>query len=121
VAAEVTAFLRQRVEFAITAGIPRERLIIDPGIGFGKTTIHNLEIIRRVSEFRRLGLPVMIGPSRKRFISEILDLRPDDDRLTGALAVVTACVLTGVECLRVHDVAACRQAARMAEAIRCEQ
>lgn len=118
VVAEVAAFLRERVEFAQAAGIARERLLVDPGIGFGKTTAHNLELIRRADEFSGLGVPVMVGPSRKRFIREVLDLGPDDDRLMGTAAVVTACVLVGVECLRVHDVVACRQAARMAERIR---
>jgi dihydropteroate synthase len=116
VVSEVLAFLRERVEYALAAGIPRER-IIDPGIGFGKTTAHNLEILRRVNEFRALGLPVLIGPSRKRFIREVLQLKDNESRLIGTVAVAAGCVLAGVECLRVHDVASCRQAALMAQAV----
>jgi len=150
---EVAAFLRERVEFAVAAGIPRERIIIDPGIGFGKTTKHNLEILRRVADLRaaaagfgssRSGdltpagrllnpdrgvgelestatLPLMIGPSRKRFIREVLGLAEGEPRLIGTAAVVAHCVQQGVECLRVHDVSACRQAALIAKAIRSEQ
>lgn len=115
---EVLGFLRRRVAFAAAAGIARERMIVDPGIGFGKTTAHNLEILRRVAAFRELGVPVMVGASRKRFIGEVLGLGTAADRAVGTAATVACCVLAGVECVRVHDVAACRQAALMARAIR---
>lgn len=115
---EIKAFLDERLSAATTAGIPRERLIIDPGIGFGKTSEHNLTLLRRAGEFRELGVPVLVGPSRKRFIAQITGAVEIDERLPGTIAAVAACVLAGVECVRVHDVAACRRAADLAAAIR---
>lgn len=117
VVGEIRGFLAERVETAVRAGIPRERIIADPGIGFGKTTEHNLEIIRRVREFRSLGVPVMIGPSRKRFIGQILGIERPADRLMGTIAVVAAVALAGVEMVRVHDVREARQVADMCAAI----
>jgi len=116
--AQIRAFLAGRIEAAMRAGIPRERIIVDPGIGFGKTTAHNLEILGRVGAFRELGVPVLVGPSRKRFIGDVLGIDSPRDRLMGTLAAVSACVLAGVECVRVHDVAACRQVADLCAAIR---
>jgi len=118
VVAEIMDFLGQRIERATDAGIARERIIVDPGIGFGKTTAHNLEIFRRINEFRALGVPVLVGPSRKRFIGEVLGIADPLDRLAGTTAAVAACVLAGVECVRVHDVRACRQVAVLCAAIR---
>lgn len=118
VVAEVCEFLAGRIETALQAGIPRERIIVDPGIGFGKTTEHNLEILRRVGSFRELGVPVLVGPSRKRFIGDVLGIASPRDRMMGTLAAVSACVLAGVECVRVHDVAACRQVVDLCAAIR---
>ncbi len=118
VVGEIAAFLAQRIEDAIAAGIARTRIIVDPGIGFGKTTAHNLEILARAQAFAALGVPVMIGPSRKRFIGEILNVAEPLDRRMGTAAAVAACVLAGIECVRVHDVAACRQVADMCAAIR---
>jgi dihydropteroate synthase len=115
---EVKAFLAERMNAAIGAGIPRERIIVDPGIGFGKTTAHNLEILRRVGELGALGVPVLVGPSRKRFIGEVLSIAEPGKRLNGTLAVVAACVLAGVECLRVHDVAECREVADLCASMR---
>ncbi len=117
VVGEIGDFLVERVEFATRAGIARERIIVDPGIGFGKTTAHNLEILARLAELRRLGLPLMVGPSRKRFIREILG-DSAESRLLGTLAAVSACILAGVECVRVHDVGASRVVADMCSAIR---
>jgi dihydropteroate synthase len=91
-------------------------LIIDPGIGFGKSTEHNLEIIRRLWEFRSLGLPVLIGPSRKSFIGNILNLEVHE-RLEGTLAAVTASIINGADIVRVHDVGAVVRAARLTDAI----
>jgi dihydropteroate synthase len=118
VVAEVRQFLAERIAAATTAGIARERIIADPGIGFGKTTAHNLDILRRAREFRSLGVPLLIGPSRKRFIGEVLRIPEPINRLNGTLAAVAACVLAGVECVRVHDVAAARQTADFCAAIR---
>ena len=118
VVGEITGFLADGIERAVRAGIARERIIIDPGIGFGKTTAHNLEILRRLDELRALGVPVMVGPSRKRFIGEVLGVAEPKDRQMGTAAAVAACVLAGVECVRVHEVAAGRQVADLCAAIR---
>ncbi len=118
VVGEIITFLGERIDHAIKKGIARERLIIDPGIGFGKTTAHNLEMLRRLSDLKALGLPVMVGPSRKRFIGEVLDIQQPDRRLMGTAAVVAHCVMAGVECLRVHDVQPCREVTNMCSAIR---
>ncbi len=115
---EIKSFLTERIEAAVAAGIARERIIIDPGIGFAKTVDHNLEILRRAAEFRELGVPVLVGPSRKRFIATVTGASDMADRLAGTVAAVCACVLAGVEMIRVHDVAACRRAADLCAAIR---
>lgn len=118
---EIRQFLAERIDAAVAAGIGRRRVVVDPGIGFGKTTAHNLEILRRVGEFRTLDVPVLVGPSRKRFIGEVLNIPDPLERLNGTLAAVAACVLAGVECVRVHDVAECRQVADVCAAIRSAQ
>ena len=105
VAAEVAAFLEERLRFAVAAGVSEERILLDPGIGFGKTVAHNLELLRRIDELVALGRPVLVGASRKRFLGRILG---DAEALTGpvAAAVATA-VLTyerGASLFRVHDV-----------------
>jgi dihydropteroate synthase len=92
-------------------------VILDPGIGFAKTAEQNVELLARVGELRALGRPLLVGPSRKSFIGKLTGAAVTD-RLPGTLAAVTACVLAGVELLRVHDVAACRQAALVAAALR---
>ena len=115
--AEVMAELRLALRRAAAAGIPAERVVLDPGIGFAKTPEQSLELLARVGELRALGCPLLVGPSRKRFIGAVTGA-PVEDRLPGTLAAVTACVLQGVELLRVHDVAAARQAALVAAALR---
>ncbi|MFH0816938.1 MAG: dihydropteroate synthase [Methanobacteriota archaeon] len=114
---DVARYLEARVRHAESKGISRDRIIVDPGIGFGKAAEHNLEILRRLAELRSLGLPILVGPSRKAFIGKILDL-PAGDRLEGTLAAVSAAVLNGADIVRVHDVAECRKAAMVAWAIR---
>jgi dihydropteroate synthase len=115
VLAEVEEELRVAVEKGRAAGI--RQIIVDPGIGFAKRRRHNLEILRRCSWFHRLGCPVMVGPSRKAFIGEILDL-PVDERLEGTLAAVTAAILSGAHIVRVHDVKQVKRAALVADALR---
>jgi dihydropteroate synthase len=114
---EVAAELREALARAVAAGIPEGRIILDPGIGFAKTPAQSVELLARVGELRALGRPLLVGPSRKRFIGHLTGA-PVEDRLPGTLAAVTACVLAGVELLRVHDVAAARQAASVALALR---
>lgn len=105
---EILAFLRERVSFAVHAGIPRERIIVDPGIGFGKTLEHNLAILRNVSRFRETGCPVLVGASRKGMIGKITGA-PVERRDWGTAAVTALCALAGVEIQRVHEVGAMRE------------
>jgi dihydropteroate synthase len=117
VVGEVVAELRQAVERALRAGVARERLVVDPGIGFAKTAAQSLEVLAGLGRLRALGLPLLVGPSRKSFIGAVSGAAATD-RLPGTLAAVAACVLQGVEFLRVHDVAPARQAAQVAAALR---
>ncbi len=120
VVTDVIQWLEARLSAAEAMGLDRKRMIVDPGIGFGKTVEQNLELLARVNEFRSLDCPLLVGPSRKSFIGAILDL-PVDRRLEGTLAAVVACALEGVEVVRVHDVAPAVRAARVADAIRKER
>jgi dihydropteroate synthase len=114
---EVVAELAAAVERAERAGVPRERLILDPGIGFSKNAAHSLEALRRLGEMEVLDRPVLVGPSRKSFIGKVLDL-PVDRRLMGTAAAVAACVLGGAHAVRVHDVREMVEVVRVADAIR---
>ncbi|MCH7651080.1 MAG: dihydropteroate synthase [Nitrospinae bacterium] len=100
---EIRQFLEQGIQTAEAAGIAPERIWVDPGIGFGKTVEHNLEIIARLETFSALGKPLLLGTSRKSFIGKILDL-PVAERLEGSLATAVIGVIKGAEILRVHDV-----------------
>ena len=113
---EVKAFLAERIEAAIAAGVEEERIWLDPGIGFGKTVEHNLELLRRLAELRELGRPLVIGASRKSFIGRI-DGSGVDDRLGGSIASSVLAAAEGADVLRVHDVAEMAQAMRVAEAV----
>ncbi len=115
--AEIKRFLRVAVERAIAAGVPREKVIVDPGIGFGKTAEHNWEVMRRYGELRELGQPILIGTSRKSFIGKLLDL-PPDQRLEGTISTNVAAVLRGADIVRVHDVQALTRAVRVADRMR---
>ena len=114
---EVRDFLAAQLYEAMDGGIAAERIILDPGIGFGKTLEHNLQLLRGLPVLAALGQPLLIGVSRKAFIGKILDLDPDQ-RLEGSLAAAVAAVLAGANIVRVHDVAETRRAARVADAIR---
>jgi dihydropteroate synthase len=116
VVGEVHEFLRERIEAAVFAGIDAGRIAIDPGIGFGKDLGHNLELIRRVDAFLDLGRPVLVGPSRKRFIGTILDL-PEDQRVEGTIGAVAWMVARGAHVVRVHDVREVARAVRVIDAI----
>lgn len=118
VVADIITFLRRQIEVAVAAGIPRERIIIDPGIGFsfGKTVGHNLEILRRLREFLVLEQPILMGTSRKSFIGRVLDL-PVDQRLEGTAATVALSIANGAAIVRVHDVLQMVRVARMTDAV----
>jgi len=114
---EIKRFLRASVDTATAAGVPRERILIDPGIGFGKTAGQNWEVMRRLEELRELGQPVLIGTSRKSFVGKLLDL-PVDARLEGTAATVTAAILRGADVVRVHDVPEMMRVVRVADKMR---
>jgi dihydropteroate synthase len=116
VVAEVKAFLAERLAAATAAGIAEERVWLDPGIGFGKTAAHNMELLRRLGELRELGRPLVIGTSRKSFIGRV-DGSAADERLGGTIASSVLAAAEGAEVLRVHDVAEMRQALAVAAAI----
>ncbi|MFQ5995522.1 MAG: dihydropteroate synthase [Acidiferrobacterales bacterium] len=112
---DVWGFLRARIAACSTAGISRERIIIDPGFGFGKTLEHNLDLLRNLHEFKRLGTPILVGLSRKSMIGKALDL-PLERRLHASVALAVLAALNGASLVRVHDVAATREALNMVEA-----
>jgi dihydropteroate synthase len=113
---DVRSFLAERIEHAVSRGIAEERIWIDPGIGFGKTVDHNLELLRRLDEFRTLGRPILIGTSRKSFIGSVTG-RDVGERLGGTIASNVLAYTRGAEVFRVHDVAPVRDALRVAAAI----
>jgi len=113
---DVKRELMDSVDVARRAGIPDERVILDPGIGFGKTVAHNLELIRRLDEIRALGFPVLLGPSRKSFIGYTLDL-PPDQRAEGTAAAVAVGITRGADIVRVHDVLQISRVVKMTDAI----
>jgi dihydropteroate synthase len=113
---EVIHSLRQSLAMAVEAGIEQERIAVDPGIGFGKTAAHNLEILRRLREFTGIGQPLLAGTSRKSFIGKVLN-RETGQRIHGTAATVALAVLGGADILRVHDVREMRDVADMAHAI----
>jgi dihydropteroate synthase len=116
VVGEVHEYLRQRIEAAELAGIDAERIAIDPGIGFGKGLDHNLELMHGVDALLDLGRPVMVGPSRKKFIGTILDL-PEEERVEGTVGAVVWMVARGAHLVRVHDVKVVVRAVRVSDAI----
>ncbi len=113
---EVCAWLKKKIQNAEAQGIAPERIIVDPGIGFGKTTQHNLELLKRLSEFRALKKPLLIGTSRKSFIGNILEV-PVTERVEGTAATVCWAIAHGADIVRVHDVKANVRAAQMTDAL----
>ena len=114
---DIRAFFEDRIAYATQAGIPEERLWIDPGFGFGKTVAHNLALLRRLGEFKALNRPILIGTSNKSTIGKVLDL-PVDQRGEGTAATVAISIWNGADAIRVHDVRAMTRVARMSDAIR---
>jgi dihydropteroate synthase len=113
---EVFAFLHERLDKAQAGGVPAERLLIDPGIGFGKGAQHNLELLRKLHHFLALGQPIVVGTSRKSFIGRILGTEADE-RLEGTAATVAVSIMHGASIIRVHDVRAMARVARMMDAM----
>lgn len=113
---DVVAELSESIALAHAAGIPDQHILLDPGIGFGKTVAQNLELIDRLGELRALGYPILVGPSRKGFIGYTLGL-PADQRLEGTAATVAIAIARGADIVRVHDVAAMVRVARMSDAL----
>ncbi len=113
---EIMEFLEERVRFAESNGVPPELIIVDPGIGFGKTVEHNLSIIKHLRRFKSLGKPVLLGTSRKSFIGKVLNVGVEE-REEGTAATVVAGILNGADIVRVHNVARILPAVRMADAI----
>ncbi len=113
---DVKSELLESIELARAAGVPGERIILDPGIGFGKTVEENLELVNRLDEIRALGYPVLLAPSRKSFIGKTLDL-PPDQRMEGTAAAVAVGIARGADIVRVHDVEPLARVVRMTDAI----
>jgi dihydropteroate synthase len=117
VVGEVTAYLEEGIELAVRAGVDREKIMVDPGIGFGKNLEHNLTILNRLDEFKSLGRPIVLGTSRKKFIGTVLDIPAPEQRVDGTAATVALGIERGAAIVRVHDVARMAQTARMTDAI----
>lgn len=113
---DVLTELKQSIDIALNAGVEAGNIIVDPGIGFGKTWEHNLAIMRHLEEFKRLDYPILLGTSRKSFIGRVLDL-PVDDRLEGTLATTALGIVKGVDIVRVHDVKPNKRVAVMTDAM----
>ncbi len=116
-AAEVENALRASLGAALAAGVPRERVILDPGIGFGKTAEQNLVVLRQLDRLRAIGQPLLVGTSRKSFLGRLFGLE-GEDRDAGTVATVVASVIRGADIVRVHNVAATMKVIRIAEALR---
>jgi len=127
---EIISFFERRIEYAVNSGIAHNNIIIDPGIGFGKKPEHNMAILRQLNDFKCLNLPIMVGTSRKSFISNVLELSDEqnlptsDARLAGTLVTLIIAVINGANIVRVHDVREAVQAIKMYRAIesaKCEE
>lgn len=116
---EVVDWLRAAIDDAVAAGVPRERLIVDPGIGFGKTPAHSIELLHRLAELKAAlgGLPLLVGTSRKRVIGELLGGVPPEERLEGTAASVALAIAAGTDIVRVHDVESIMKTVRVADGI----
>ena len=114
---DIVGSLRGAAERVMESGVPRENIIVDPGIGFGKVAEQNLEIERRLAELKAIGLPVLVGPSRKSHIGLVLGGLPPEERLEGTAAAVALCIAGGADMVRVHDVEEMVRVARMSDAI----
>jgi dihydropteroate synthase len=116
VVSEVKAFLAERAAFAVSEGIAEERIMVDPGIGFGKTVEHNLELLRRLDEIAALGFPVLVGTSRKAFLGRLVGREDPHERVFATVATNVLGLERGASVFRVHDVAATADALKVAAA-----
>ncbi len=116
---DIVKSLKESIALAKRAGIKDSNIIIDPGIGFGKTLEHNLEILRSLKVFKKLGYPLCVGTSRKSFIGKILGSKDPEDRLAGSLATAAVAAMNGANVIRAHDVALTRQALKIVDSITC--
>ena len=114
---EVSAYLAERVRALVEAGVDDRLLLIDPGIGFGKTVEHNLELLRRLRELKSIGRPIVVGTSRKATIGRVLGDLPVEERIEGTAATVAISIANGADVVRVHDVREMSRVARMTDAI----
>ena len=115
---EIKEFFLERISYAASCGIMKEQIILDPGIGFGKSFAHNLEILNRIKEFTLFGRPVLIGTSRKAFIGNIIDIEETEQRDIGTAATLSIGVYNGAQIVRVHNVKAARQTVSIIDAIK---
>ena len=113
---DIHQFLAERVDACAQAGISKDRLILDPGFGFGKALEHNYQLLNQLESFHQLGLPLLVGISRKTMIGKVLNDRPADKRLSGSIAAAVIAAMKGTAILRVHDVAETHDAVRIVEA-----
>jgi dihydropteroate synthase len=114
---EIYQFLQSQIEAAIAAGIDRDKIVIDPGIGFAKTAAHNLEILKHLPMLKKLGQPLLVGTSRKSFIGQILNQPDPQQRVWGTAAACSAAIAGGADILRVHDLPQMSEVCRVADAI----
>ena len=114
---EITDYLKKSTEKAIKAGVEKEFIVIDPGIGFGKTAEDNYKIMKNLSELKALGMPIMIGTSRKSFLGHVLG-NPQKDRLSATVASVSIAALNGADIVRVHDVNYIKDALQITDAVK---
>jgi len=115
---EISDYLAESVAIAVRAGVAHDMIIVDPGIGFGKTLAHNLLILKKLEKFKSLGKPILVGVSRKSFIGRVLGGLPVDERLVGSAAAAALCVLNGADIVRAHDVKETVHAVKIADAVR---
>jgi len=114
---DIAGSLKESIRLAKRAGIKDSKIIIDPGIGFGKTVWHNLEILRELKYFKKLGYPLCVGTSRKSFIGKMLNFKDPKDRLAGSIATAVAAAMNGANIIRTHDVSFTRQALKIVDSI----
>ncbi len=118
---EILQYFRECTESAVKAGISEDLIVLDPGIGFGKTFYHNLAILNNLQEFTQLRKPILVGPSRKAFLGRLLDGAPADERIEGTAAAVAISIMKGANIVRVHDVKEMSKVAKVADAIKRER